>query len=410
MHGTSSFRQQIEGKLHGRRVIVGVSGGIAAYKAALIVRHLRAAGCEVQVMMTPDAARFITPLTLGTLSGRDVPIEVFPDSEEGGWTRHVHLGRWADLIVVAPATAQTLAKLAGGNCDSMLTATILSATCPVLVCPAMDHDMYIHPATQRNLTTIREYGYDVLPPEKGELASGIVGEGRLPEPETIVEHIIDRLASSGPLEGKTVLISAGPTQEPIDPVRYISNHSSGRMGYALAEEARRLGARVVLVSGPVSIQPPHGVEVVNVTTAAEMAAAVQAEAHAEVIVMAAAVADYTPAEPSDSKLKKSAAEQRSLNMTRTVDILQTLGENRREGQIIVGFALETDDPIRHARAKLESKRSDFIVLNSPSPDSGFATDTNRVTILGRDGTEQELPLMTKAEVAAEVFRAVLGHG
>lgn len=403
----SSFRQQIEGKLRSRRIIVGVTGGIAAYKSALIVRHLRAAGSEVQVMMTPDAARFISPLTLGTLSGRDVPIEVFPEDEEGGWTRHVHLGRWADLIVVAPATAQTMAKLAAGNCDSMLTATILSATCPVLICPAMDHDMYVHPATQRNLSTLREYGYEVLPPEQGELASGLIGEGRLPEPEAVVDHIIKRLNNSGPLAGKTVLITAGPTQEPIDPVRYISNHSTGRMGYALAEEAQRLGASVTLVSGPVAVEPPRGVEVVNVITAADMAAAVEARAGADVIVMAAAVADYTPENPADKKIKKSGSEEQSVRMTRTVDILQTIGQNRREGQTIIGFALETHDAIRNARAKLEAKGSDFIVLNSPTSESGFATETNRVTILGRDGTERELPLMTKADVAAEIFRVAL---
>ncbi len=398
--------------LSGRRIVLGVTGGIAAYKAALVVRLLRRAGAEVQVLMTRDAARFITPLTLGTLSGRDVLVDVFPDSSEGGWTRHIELGQWADLLVVAPATAQTIAKMATGGVDSMLTATILAARCPVLVCPAMDHDMYVHPATKRNLVTLEEFGYHILEAEHGELASGLIGEGRLPEPETILEHIETLLNGEQPLVGRKVAVSAGPTQEAIDPVRFLSNHSSGRMGYAIAEEAARLGASVTLVSGPTSLPDPRGMNVRRVVSTADMKEAMDAAAdEADIVVMAAAVSDYTPISQSELKIKKTGADL-SIEMTRTEDILKGIGERKRPDQIVVGFALETDNALDYARRKLKEKNCDLIVLNNPRDEgAAFGTTTNRVTLISRDGTEEALPLMSKQDVAKAIFEHIIAaHG
>jgi phosphopantothenoylcysteine decarboxylase / phosphopantothenate---cysteine ligase len=394
--------------IRGRHIILGVSGGIAAYKSALVVRLLKQRGAEVQVMMTPDATRFISPLTLGTLSGRDVLIEIFPDDSTGGWTRHVHLGEWADILVIAPATAQTIAKVAHGFCDSMLTATVLSARCPVMVCPAMDHEMYQNPATLANLEQLRAFGYEVMPPEEGELASGITGIGRLPEPERIVESISEVLTRPGTdghrdFDGLKVVITAGPTREAVDPVRYITNHSSGKMGYALAKAARARGADVVLVSGPVSLDAPAGTTRVCVETADEMLRAVDAHLDADVFIMAAAVSDYRPSEPSASKIKKTDTDF-ALALTRTPDILATVGRSRDNTQVVVGFALETDAPLDNARRKLIEKRCDMIVLNNPRDEgSGFGTDTNRITILQADDVVDEFPLLTKHAVAEEIL-------
>lgn len=393
--------------LAGKKVALGVTGSIAAYKAAELVRLLKKGGAEVQVLMTPDAARFITPLTLGTLSEREVLTEIFPENEDGSWTKHVHLGLWADLLVVAPATATTLAKLAAGVCDSMLTATALSARCPLVVAPAMDHDMYVHPATQRNLRTLREDGATVIEPEHGELASGLIGTGRLPEPETLVERIAAMLRTSGALDGKTVLVTAGPTREAIDPVRFLTNGSTGTMGYALAEAAARRGARVALVSGPTALPTPPGVERIDVTSADEMHAAAQQHADADLVLAAAAVADYAPAETSEQKLKKGEGDL-TLQMRRTPDVLATLGERKRDGQTLVGFALETHDGRANARAKLERKNLDWIVLNHANePGAGFGPGTNRVTLLGRDGTEEDLPQLPKRAVAEAILDRVL---
>jgi phosphopantothenoylcysteine decarboxylase / phosphopantothenate---cysteine ligase len=390
--------------LAGRRIILGVTGGIAAYKSALIVRLLKQRGAEVQVMMTPDATRFISPLTLGTLSGRDVLIEIFPEDAQGGWTRHVHLGEWADLIVVAPATAQTVAKLAFGFCDSMLTATVLSARCPLLVCPAMDHEMYHNPATQGNLERLASFGHVIMPPEEGELASGIVGDGRLPEPESVVARIADVLAGkNSSLAGRKVVITAGPTREAVDPVRYLTNHSSGKMGFALAQAARDRGAEVVLVSGPVSLPTPRGVKRVEVESADDMLAAVDDHLDADLFVMAAAVSDFRPATVSDTKIKKAEAEL-SLHLARTPDILAQVCARRSGNQVVVGFALETDDPLENARRKLAEKDCDMIVLNNPRDEgAGFGTDTNRVTIVQPDGAAEELPLLEKRQVAHEIL-------
>lgn len=399
--------------LDGRSLLLGVTGSIAAYKAALLVRLFKKAGAEVQVLMTPDAARFLPPLTLGTLSEREVLSEIFPENEDGSWTKHVSLGLWADLFVVAPATAQTIAKLAHGFSDTMLTATALSARCPLLVCPAMDRDMYQHPATQDNLDRLREIGYAVLPAAHGELASGLVGQGRMPEPEAIVEHVAEQLreAERPPphdLAGVSVLVTAGPTQEPIDPVRMLTNPSTGTMGYALARAAAARGGTVTLVSGPTHLDPPDEVEVVRVQTADEMNEAVQARREAiDLALMAAAVADYTPVDPSDTKRKKD-QDELALHLRRTPDILQTLGAHKRPGQVLVGFALETENGDANARRKRKRKNADWIVLNNPTePGAGFGPDTNRVTLYGADGRVEPLPLASKPEVADAILDRVL---
>ncbi len=406
-------------ELSGRHVVLGVTGSIAAYKAALLVRRLKKAGAEVQVLMTPDAERFVTPLTLGTLSEREVLTEIFPENEDGSWTKHVSLGQWADVFVVAPATAQTIAKLAHGFCDSMLTATALSARCPLLVCPAMDRDMYRHAATQDNLDRLREIGYAVMPAEHGELASGLVGRGRMPEPEAILKRAVEMVEENkstadhasdtdSSFAGTEVLVTAGPTREPIDPVRVLTNPSTGTMGYALAEAAAQRGASVTLVTGPTTRSPPSEVEVIEVQTTEEMNKAVQAHRErADYIFMAAAVADYTPADPSPSKRKKD-EEDLVLHLRRTPDILKTLGGHKRPGQVLVGFALETDDGLENARRKLEEKNLDWIALNNPTEEgAGFGPSTNRVTLLRRDGPPEELPLMSKAEVAEVLLDRVL---
>ena len=414
--GAASEPGRASGRLASRKILLGVTGSIAAYKAAEFVRLLKKAGAEVQVLMTRDAARFIPPLTLGTLSEREVLTEIFPEhgGASGSWTKHVHLGLWADLFIVAPATATTLAKLAAGICDSMLTAVALSARCPLVVAPAMDHDMMLHPATQRNLATLRADGVDVIEPEHGELASGLVGTGRLPEPATLFDYVAAKLEAagaqaphSGTLAGQHVLVTAGPTHEPIDPVRFLTNGSTGTMGYALAAAAARRGADVTLVSGPTALPTPEGVQRVDVTSADEMHAAVQRHAAADLVVMAAAVADYTPAEPSDRKVKKGDGDL-TLRLRRTPDILAALGERKRDGQTLVGFALETHDGVEHARGKLERKNLDWVVLNHANEaGAGFGPDTNRVTILGRDGSVEELDRMPKAAVAEAILDRVV---
>ena len=405
--------------LDGRKLLLGVTGSIAAYKAAEVVRLFKKAGAQVQVVMTPDAARFITPLTLGTLSEREVLVEIFPEnagSSEGGgsWTKHVTLGLWADLFVVAPATAQTLAKMAHGFSDTMLTATALAARCPLLLCPAMDHDMVHHPATQANLERLRSFGYAVMTPGYGELASGLVGDGRMPEPEEIFTRVVEMLTSSvsdnpatGPLAGKHVLVTAGPTREPIDPVRVLTNPSTGSMGYAMAEAAARRGARVTLISGPTALATPDGITRIDVTTAEEMHTAVQAHHDADLVIMAAAVADYAPLNPAPSKIKKQDGEL-TIRLRRTTDILAELGLDKAPGQTLVGFAMETDDGLENARRKLASKNLDWIVLNILKEEgAGFGAGTNRVTLIHYSGRTEELPLMPKREVAEALLDRIL---
>ncbi len=410
--------------LEGKNIVLGITGSIAAYKAADLTRRLVKAGAVVKPVMTAAAARFIPPLTIATLAGRPVLSELFPEAGQAhdAWTEHVDLGLWADAVVIAPATAQTLAKLAGGFCDSMLTAVVLSARCPVLVAPAMDHDMWGHPATQRNVATLRADGVEVVPPAHGELASGLVGDGRLPEPEDLVNAIERWLrAGHGPqatdggaqessvprsLSGIHVLVTAGPTREAVDPVRFLSNGSTGTMGFAVAEAAARRGARVTLVAGPVALATPLGVDRVDVTTADEMLAAALAVEDADVVVAAAAVSDYAPAAPADRKLKK-ADDDLTIRLRRTPDVLAALGKRRRDGQTLVGFALETHDGEANARGKLERKRLDWIALNvQGEAGAGMGSATNRLTLIGRDGARVEIPLASKAEVAEALLDAI----
>lgn len=387
--------------LSGKHILLGVTGGIAAYKAAALCRLLVKAGAEVQVVMTPLAKQFITPLTMATLSRRPILVEFF-DPENGAWNSHVKLGEWADLMLVAPATANTLAKMAHGIADNLLLTSYLSARCPVAVAPAMDLDMYAHAATQENLLTLRRRGVAVIEPDSGELASGLEGKGRMAEPERIaafVGELFDEKKKS--LSGRRFVVTAGATIEPIDPVRYITNRSTGKMGYALAAELARRGAGVTLVSGRTQLSVPQGVDRVEVETAAEMyEAAVAAFEEADGGVMCAAVADYTPATVADRKIKKS-DDDLSIPLKRTRDIAAELGR-RKGGRLLVGFALETDREGEHAAAKLEKKNLDFIVLNSlRDAGAGFGVDTNRVTLIDRAGSER-LPLLPKSEVAARI--------
>jgi phosphopantothenoylcysteine decarboxylase/phosphopantothenate--cysteine ligase len=386
--------------LNGRKVLVGVTGGIAAYKAALLIRALRRAGASVQVVMTPDAERFVSALTLGALADGPAHTMLWPERAESGWTQHVHLGLWADLMVIAPATAQSLFKLAHGACDNLLTAVALSLRCPLIVCPAMDHDMFGHPATQANLDVLRSRGVRVMPPEVGPLASGLVGQGRLPEPERIVRFVADALSEGRAMQGRRVLVTAGPTREHVDPVRFLSNPSTGTMGFTIAAEAARRGADVTLVAGPVALATPPGCTRIDVTTAAEMHAACLEHAPAcDLVVMTAAVADYAPAQTHAHKLKKGEGEL-VLRMVRTPDILADLGARKPDGQTLVGFAMETQDGEAHARAKLERKGLDAIVLNMLGESgAGFGSDTNRVTLIRASGEADELPLASKADVA-----------
>ncbi len=396
-------------ELRGRHILLGVSGGIAAYKSVELVRLLKKAGTDVQVLMTPDASRFITPLTLGTVSGRPVLTDIFPEAEDGSWTRHISLGRWADVFVIAPATAQTLAKMAGGFCDNILTATALAARCPLLVCPAMDEDMLVHPATQRNIDALCTYGHSVMPPTYGSLASGLVGQGRLPEPEEIMQRILEMIAADKggadpahrDLENIRVLVTAGPTREHVDPVRFLSNPSSGKMGFALAEAAARRGAAVTLICGPAHLDTPPHVERINVESAEEMHDAVMAHREANIVIMAAAVADYAPMERATQKIKKGSGNM-VLHLRRTPDILYALQQRRAEGQLLVGFAMETSEGLENARKKLHDKNMDWIVLNMLTAESGFETETNRITLLNRNGHEEALPMMSKRE-AAEII-------
>lgn len=384
-----------------RRILLGVTGGIAAYKSALLVRALVKAGADVQVVMTPAAHDFVTPLTLSTLSGRPVLTDLFVRDGSGRWNDHVHLARWADTLLVAPASANTLAKMAHGQCDNLLLACFLSATCPVFVAPAMDLEMWRDPATLHNLALLKERGVRTIGPEHGELASGLVGEGRMTEPEDLVRALHDALIGSSPWAGRTMLVTAGPTQEPIDPVRYIGNRSSGRMGFAIAEEAARRGAQVQLVTGPVQLTTAvAGITRTDVATAAEMAEACKAIApQADVVVMSAAVADFRPAAPAARKVKKGEP-LNTLALEPTEDILAWIGAHRRPGQRIVGFALETNDGVEHARGKLQRKGLDLVVMNTlEDAGAGFGHPTNRVTFIAPDTDPEALPLMSKSDVA-----------
>ena len=395
--------------LKGKNIVLGVCGSIAAYKIASLIRLLVKEEAAVQVIMTPDATAFITPLTLSTLSKKPVLVDYY-DEKTGEWNNHVHLGLQADLMLIAPASANTIAKMANGFCDNLLTATYLSAKCPVYLAPAMDLDMWKHPATQRNLSLLNSYGNIIIPPNSGELASGLVGEGRLAEPEEIVAFLEHSLTAYKPLAGKSALVTAGPTYEAIDPVRFIGNHSSGKMGYAIAEELLRLGASVTLVSGPTYLQASTGIHKIAVQSAQQMYdSCAQVFDTSDIIIMNAAVADYTPTDPATEKIKKK-AEDFSIQLKKTTDILGTLGIRKTAKQTLIGFALETNNELAHAQDKLVRKNADFIVLNSmQDKGAGFGTDTNKVTILSRQGDINTFELKSKEEVAKDICKIVLAH-
>jgi phosphopantothenoylcysteine decarboxylase/phosphopantothenate--cysteine ligase len=357
--------------------------------------------------MSKEATAFITPLTLSTLSKNPVLIDYYQPNT-GEWNNHVEIALNADYILVAPATANTLAKMANGFCDNLLTAVYLSAKCPVLFAPAMDLDMWKHPSTQSNINKLSSYGNILIPPGKGELASGLVGEGRLAEPEEILDFLVKFSEKGLPLAGRKALVSAGPTYEAIDPVRFIGNHSSGKMGYAIATQLEELGADVTLVSGPSALKLPKGVDTISVTSAAEMLHACEEHFEAaDIVVMSAAVADYTPVEVASQKIKKKENEF-SIELKKTVDILATLGAKKKENQLLVGFALETNNELENAKDKLIRKNLDFIVLNSmQDKGAGFATDTNKVTIIDRSGNTREFSLKSKEEVAKDICSIIV---
>lgn len=391
-----------------KKIIVGVTGSIAAYKAASLVRLLIKAGAEVQVLMTTAAQDFITPLTLATLSKRPA-LSHFVKSEAGEWNNHVDLGLWADALLVAPATAHTLAKCANGLCDDLLTAVYLSARCPVFFAPAMDLDMYQHGSTLQNLEKLTQYGNQIVEAQHGELASGLVGTGRMAEPEQLIIALERHFLQVAVLKNKKILITAGPTQEPIDPVRYISNHSTGKMGYAIARAFAMAGADVTLVSGPTALLTPDpAIKRIDVRSAQEMYQATQAEfATSDIVVLSAAVADYTPTHPADRKIKKKETHF-ELELTKTVDIAATLGQQKKAGQITVGFALETNNELENAAGKLKSKNLDLVVLNSLNDKgAGFAHDTNKITVIEANGTLHRFELKTKDEVAADIMNLVI---
>ncbi len=400
----------------GKRILLGVTGSISAYKAALLVRLLVKAGAEVQVVMTESAQMFITPLTLSTLSKRPV-LSTFVNTEtdrpgDGNWNNHVELGLWANAIVIAPASAHTLARCATGFCDDLLSAVYLSARCPVFFAPAMDVDMYHHPTTTENLRRLDSFGNHIIRAEHGELASGLVGEGRLAEPEKIVQILDAFWAESSNqylLLGKKIVITAGPTQEAIDPVRYISNHSTGKMGYAIARAFAQAGADVTLVSGPTALPlPAPTVQRINVRSAQEMFEATEAAfVDADIVVLSAAVADYTPAHPADRKIKKKESVF-SLELIKTIDIAATLGAHKQPGQLLMGFALETDNEHENALKKLYAKNLDWIVLNSlRDSGAGFGHDTNKITVIDKEERTYEFALKSKDDVAQDLVNLVV---
>ena len=390
--------------LKGKHIILGITGGIAAYKCATLTRLLIKAGAEVQVIMTPNAKQFIQPLTLSTLSGKPVISEFFT-ANTGQWNSHVDLGLWADALIIAPATASTIGKMAHGVADNMLVTTYLSAKAPVFVAPAMDLDMMRHPSTVRNLDLLRSYGNRIIEPAEGELASHLIGKGRMEEPENIVKVLDDYFAQGEDLRGKQVLITAGPTVEKIDPVRYISNFSSGKMGFALAEECASRGARVILVAGPVSLKTENAnIERIDVMSAIEMHEAVmQALPASDAVILCAAVADYRVEEVADKKIKREKETNPVIHLTSNPDIARAVGQAKRPDQVTVGFALETDNESSNAQGKLERKNLNFIVMNSlRDKNAGFQVDTNKVTIFTDKGEIIEGECKSKRDVAHDI--------
>lgn len=392
--------------LSGKNIILGITGGIAVYKSVHLLRLLVKAGAQVQVVATKAALEFVQPVTFASLSRRPVVSEFFT-ANSGEWHSHVSLGEWADAMIVAPATANTLAKMAHGVADNMLVTTYLSARCKVFVAPAMDLDMMAHPTTARNIATLKSDGVDIIEPAEGELASGLSGRGRMAEPEEIAAVLENYFAFSGTMQGKKVLITAGPTYERIDPVRFIGNFSTGKMGYALAAEAARRGAEVTLVSGPTALDCPPWVKRINVESAVQMLEACKKHFEAaDIAIFSAAVADYAPAAPAPRKIKREHDGIDSIALVRNPDIAATLGKLKREDQYLVGFALETDNGLANAREKLSRKNLDMIVLNSlADAGAGFGTDTNKITILTQDCTITH-PLKSKTEVASDILDTI----
>lgn len=394
--------------LKGKNILLGITGSIAAYKAASLVRLLVKEGANVKVLMTPLAKEFITPLTLATLSKNPILVDFF-NPENGDWNSHVDLGIWADLYIVAPATANSIAKMATGVADNLLLTTYLSAKCPVMIAPAMDLDMFQHITTQRNIATLEGFGNLIIDAATGELASGLSGKGRMEEPESILNYIKDFFAKSQSLQGKNILVTSGPTYEPIDPIRFIGNRSSGKMGMSIANELANRGAKVFFVSGPASVMPNHAnIEVIAIKTAKQMhEAAVKIFPNCNAAILAAAVADFTPKKVANQKIKRK-DNSLTIELEPTVDIAKELGTIKSKKQVLVGFALETENEIDNAKGKLESKNLDFIVLNSPNiKGAGFEVDTNMVTILHRNGTSSPFPLKPKQQVAIDIVNELV---
>lgn len=390
-------------KLKGKNILLGVTGGIAAYKAAILVRLLVKEGAQVRVVMTKLAKEFITPLTLATLSKNPILVDFF-DPEDGRWNSHVDIGLWADLYVIAPATANSMGKMANAIADNLLITTYLSARCPVMLAPTMDLDMYQHPANLKNIETLKSYGNIIVEPESGELASGLVGKGRMAEPEVITARIIEHFSSKKKLKSKKILVTAGPTYEPIDPVRFIGNFSSGKMGYAIAEELANQGAEVLLISGPTHLKTSNSlIAKIDIQTAQEMyEAAVMHFPACDAAIMSAAVADFKPATMAKEKVKRG-KENMQINLTPNKDIAAELGKMKNDKQVLVGFALETNNEIKNAQKKIQNKNLDFIVLNSlQEKGAGFGVDTNKISIIDRSGNAKNFELKSKKEVAVDI--------
>ncbi len=391
--------------LQNKKILLAVTGSIAAYKTAVLTRLLVKAGAEVKIVMTAAAKDFVTPLSLSTLSKNPVLVDL---AENNSWANHVMLGRWADVMLIAPLSCNTLAKMATGLCDNLLMAVYLSATCPVVVAPAMDEDMWHHGTTKKNLEILSGFGNHIIPVENGELASGLTGEGRMAEPEGIVNWLNDFFFKEKELSGKKILITAGPTYEKIDPVRFIGNHSSGKMGVAIAEEMKKRGGDVTLILGPSNIKVNSGIKVINVTSAAEMFDACKKKfAATDIAIMSAAVADYTPVKASTEKIKKTENDF-SVSLTKTKDILKTLGQLKTSKQVLVGFALETNNETANALQKLQTKNADLMVLNSlQDAGAGFGHDTNKITIFDKTGKAYPFDVKSKKEVAKDIVNTII---
>ena len=391
--------------LKGKKILLGITGSIAAYKSAILVRLLTKAGAEVKVVMTPSSLQFIAPLTLSTLSKNEVLSAL---SENDSWSNHVMLGRWADLMLIAPLTCNTLSKMASGACDNLLMAVYLSSTCPVVVAPAMDEDMWLHASTKFNIKKIVSFGNQVIPVENGSLASGLNGAGRMAEPENIITWLEEYFNKTTQLSGKNILITAGPTHEAIDPVRFIGNNASGKMGIAIAMECKKRGANVTLVCGPTSENISADINLIRVKTAAEMYEAChQLFSKTDIAIMSAAVADYTIVNPAENKIKKTSGNI-NIELEKTKDILKSFGEIKKKDQLLVGFALETENEKENAIAKLKSKNADFIVLNSLNDNgAGFGFDTNKITIFDRSENEFQFEIKSKQEVAVDIINTIL---